>query len=186
MLTPRQPNILVDNSGCPRITEFGLTTTFPVSESSWICRCMRWAEPGDWIPSKKSSDVFSFVMVMVKVHHRCWPQTNCWPIYPPPWPRFLPEKFHSFWILNLKWCQLWNWGNDWSDTPTRISQIIFGHWWNNAGIIILGTACHELAFFTFFSPYLSLELTIFIRSDLILSTPLRLFQTISPAHSVHR
>ena len=106
MLIPRQPNILVNNSGCPHITEFGLTTMFPVSESSRICHCMRWAEPGDWIPSKKSSDVFSFVMVMVEVRHRCWPQTNRWPIYPPPRPRFLPEKFHSFRILNLKWCQL--------------------------------------------------------------------------------
>ena len=46
--------------------------------------------------------------------------------------------------------------------------------------------CHELAFFMFFSPYFSLILTIFIRPDLILSTPLHLFHTISPAHSVHR
>ena len=40
------------------------------------------------------------------------------------------------------------------------------------------SSCHELAFFMFFLPYFSSILTIFIRSDLILSTPPHLFQSI--------
>ena len=46
-----------------------------------------------------------------------------------------------------------------------------------------GSLCHELAFFTFFSPYFFLIFTILIFPDLILSTLPHSFHTISTAHS---
>ena len=65
LLTSGQPNILVDESGCPRITwsPLGLGTL-----------CLRWSAPEfrDYSAKtlSKKSDVYSFGMVMLQVSHK--------------------------------------------------------------------------------------------------------------------
>ena len=67
-----QPNILVDGSGCARITDFGLSrsqeTTFQTTVS--YGHTARWTAPeilGGGRTASKEGDVFAFAMVMVEV-----------------------------------------------------------------------------------------------------------------------
>lgn len=72
MLTPGQPNILIDDSGSPRIADFGLVTVTLDSirsASGQQGHTARWTAPevlNEGIYSKEA-DVFSFAMVMVEV-----------------------------------------------------------------------------------------------------------------------
>jgi len=76
VLTPGQRNILVDDSGHPRITDIGLVDTetvnldLPHAPSSVFTSRAPWTAPeivnGNGTYSK-GADVFSFAMVMVEV-----------------------------------------------------------------------------------------------------------------------
>ena len=74
MLTPSQPNVLVDNSGRAIITDFGLATvtqnldSIP-SASHQGGHTPRWAPPevlGGGVCSKEA-DIFSYAMVVIEV-----------------------------------------------------------------------------------------------------------------------
>ena len=72
-----QPNILVDDSGCPRITDFGLAVVAQNQDSIRSLQdghghTARWTAPeilNEQGTHSKEADVFSFAMVMVEV--RC-------------------------------------------------------------------------------------------------------------------
>ena len=75
VLTAGQPNILVDDAGCPRITDFGLAMVVHDKDSSQSApdergHTIRWTAPeilsGEGTRSK-AADVFSFAMVMIEV-----------------------------------------------------------------------------------------------------------------------
>jgi len=76
ILTPGQPNVLVDDSGHIRIGDFGLATVTrnldsSRSASNHLSHTPRWAAPeilGGGKPSKEA-DVFSFAMVTIEVCH---------------------------------------------------------------------------------------------------------------------
>ena len=78
MLTLRQPNIIVDDSGRPRITGFGSIYVLPLGSPENVRRCGRWAEPNrrniryGLVERADSTDLFSFAMVMVEVTLRHW------------------------------------------------------------------------------------------------------------------
>ena len=77
VLTSRQPNILVDDSGCPRITDFGLAIVAQNQDSIRSAQgehghTARWTAPeilNEEGTHSKEADLFSFAMVMVEV--RC-------------------------------------------------------------------------------------------------------------------
>lgn len=74
LLTPSQPNILVDGSGRARIVDFGLTTvTQSLDPMQRVSRqrvhTVRWSAPevlNEEVYSKEA-DIFAFAMVMVEV-----------------------------------------------------------------------------------------------------------------------
>jgi len=74
-LTPVQPNILVDDSGQVRITDFGLAMMpqDPDSQRAFFDnQTVRWTAPEILYESgtySKEADVFAFAMVMIEV--RC-------------------------------------------------------------------------------------------------------------------
>jgi serine/threonine protein kinase len=76
VLTPDQPNILVDNSGGARIADFGLTTVTQNldsmrSASQQHGHTPRWTAPEilkEQGTYSKEADIFSFAMVMIEVH----------------------------------------------------------------------------------------------------------------------
>ena len=77
VLTSGQPNILVDNSGNPRIADFGLATVTqnldPMGGTSRQLGCTpRWAAPEVLNEDRysKEADIFSFAMVMIEVRRR--------------------------------------------------------------------------------------------------------------------
>ena len=78
LLMSVQPNILVDDSGCPRIADFGVvivahTRYSTVIPSSEMDRNIRWTAPELFDGQEaytKEADVFSFAMVMVEVRCR--------------------------------------------------------------------------------------------------------------------
>ncbi|KAF9791988.1 kinase-like domain-containing protein, partial [Thelephora terrestris] len=59
------PNIIVDESGRPCITEYGLDTLFSWPSRTSVPRCLRWADPR-W-SHQKEGDIFSFAMVLIEV-----------------------------------------------------------------------------------------------------------------------
>lgn len=75
LLTSRQPNILVDDAGCPRITDFGLAMVAQNQDSIRSAQgdhghTARWTSPEILIGEgtySKEADLFSFAMVMVEV-----------------------------------------------------------------------------------------------------------------------
>lgn len=77
VLTPTQPNILVDSSGTALIADFGLALVIPNPDSTLSFPRQRghtpqWTAPevlNDGIHSKEA-DIFSFAMVMVEVRRR--------------------------------------------------------------------------------------------------------------------
>ena len=77
-LTPEQLNILVDDAGRARITDFSLATVGKNSDSMPIVlddqsHTARWTAPEILTEQgaySKESDVFSFAMVMIEVRHR--------------------------------------------------------------------------------------------------------------------
>ena len=84
VLTPGQSNILVDDSGCPRITDFGSTIVAPDGDQDSLPTTEpdhdhtgRWTAPEILMEEgtrSKETDVFSFAMVMVEVRcrHPSW------------------------------------------------------------------------------------------------------------------
>jgi len=68
-----QPSILVDDAGCPRLTDFGLATvtpdlepTVPIDEGYSI----RWTAPevlGGEVGISKEADIYSLGMVVIEV-----------------------------------------------------------------------------------------------------------------------
>jgi len=84
VLTLVQPNILVDDTGRARITDFGLATVIKNLDSVWSTsgdkgHTVRWTAPeilnGEGTYGKEA-DVFSFAMVMIEVRHG-WSATVC-------------------------------------------------------------------------------------------------------------
>ena len=76
ILTPAQPNILVDNSGNALIADFGLATVTQNLDSvqgttSHRGHTPRWAAPEvlNEGTHSKEADIFSFAMVMIEVRH---------------------------------------------------------------------------------------------------------------------
>ena len=76
VLTRAQPNILMDDSGNARITDFGFTTVTLNLDSVRSAQYQRsftarWAAPEvlKEEPYSKESDIFSFAMVMIEVRH---------------------------------------------------------------------------------------------------------------------
>ena len=77
VLTPGQPNILVDDCGNAHITDFGFTTVTQNPDSMGTASCHhgktpRWTAPevlkgGPY--DGKEADIFSFAMVMIEVRH---------------------------------------------------------------------------------------------------------------------
>ena len=77
VLTPSQPNILVDNSGHGRIADFGLATVTRNMDSFQSASCPnahteRWAVPEvlNEGPHSQQADIFSFAMVMIEACHK--------------------------------------------------------------------------------------------------------------------
>ena len=75
-LTPGQPNILVDDCGNARITDFGFTTVTQNPDSTSTASCHhgntpRWTAPEVLKegPYSKEADIFAFAMVMIEVRH---------------------------------------------------------------------------------------------------------------------
>ena len=75
-LTPIQPNILVDDTGRARITDFGLVVVLQNTSFKRAFlddQSVRWMAPEIlYTPGtySKGADVFSFAMVMVEVCYR--------------------------------------------------------------------------------------------------------------------
>jgi serine/threonine protein kinase len=76
VLTPREPNILVNNSGHALITDFGFATVARNLDSILSAppqrgHTKRWAAPEilDEGPNSKEADIFAFAMVMIEVRH---------------------------------------------------------------------------------------------------------------------
>ena len=76
ILTPIQPNVLVDGSGRARIADLGLATVTQNLDSvrNVSLQCgftLRWAAPEvlNEGPNSKEADIFSFAMVMIEVRH---------------------------------------------------------------------------------------------------------------------
>ena len=74
-LTLDQPNILVEDSGCARIADFGLAKITRdqdsiLNASQHHCGTLRWAAPEVLSRgrSTEKADIFSFAMVMIEVH----------------------------------------------------------------------------------------------------------------------
>jgi len=75
LLTSGQPNILVGDSGCPQITDFGLAMVAQTQDSVRSLQgehghTARWTAPeilNERGTHSKEADVFSFAMVMVEV-----------------------------------------------------------------------------------------------------------------------
>ena len=79
-LTPWQCNILVDNYGHARISDFGNAMVERNSDSLWSGsgpngHAPRWSAPEvlKEFAYSKESDIFSFAMVMVEVRHKWLP-----------------------------------------------------------------------------------------------------------------
>ena len=78
MLMCLQPNILVDNTACARITDLGLATVTQNMDSvrsglDEHGHTARWTAPeilGEEGSHSKEADVFSFAMVMIEVCHK--------------------------------------------------------------------------------------------------------------------
>ena len=77
VLTPGQPNVLVDHSGSALIADFGLATVTQNLDSIQSAtrqagHTPRWAAPEVLTEGKfsKEADIFSFAMVMIEVRHR--------------------------------------------------------------------------------------------------------------------
>ena len=78
-LTPEQPNILVDDAGHARITDFGLATVDHSLDSMRVVldnqgHTARWTAPEILTEQgtySKQSDIFSLAMVMIEVRHGC-------------------------------------------------------------------------------------------------------------------
>ena len=70
VLTSYQPNILIDNSGRARVTEFGLAGVTQSAPHQHV-HTARWAAPEvlNEAPRSKEADIFSFAMVMIEVCH---------------------------------------------------------------------------------------------------------------------
>lgn len=85
VLIPKQPNILVDSSGCPRITDFGLAMVIQNQDSTDSAQdehahTARWTAPeilNGQATHSKEANVFSFAMVVVEVRCRYPPGLDC-------------------------------------------------------------------------------------------------------------
>lgn len=76
-LTPGQPNILVDDVGHARITDFGLAAVTSDLDATWSPshhhdNAMRWTAPEVLNEGghSKEADIFSLAMVMIEVRGR--------------------------------------------------------------------------------------------------------------------
>ena len=76
ILTPNQPNVLVDRFGHARIADFGLATVTQNLDSIRSASLQRGYSPRWTAPEvleggklSKEADIFSFAMVMIEVRH---------------------------------------------------------------------------------------------------------------------
>ena len=103
VLTPVQPNVLVDTAGRARITDFGLATVTQNldsirSASEYQGHTARWTAPEILTEQgtySKEADVFSFAMVMIEVRCEWAVYIELWFIVVPYHRRYLPVRFRS-------------------------------------------------------------------------------------------
>ena len=76
VLTPSQPNILVDDTGSARIADFGLTAVTQNPDSTRGASCQHGNTPRWTAPEvlkggiySTEADMFAFAMVMIEVRH---------------------------------------------------------------------------------------------------------------------
>ncbi|KAF9791946.1 kinase-like domain-containing protein, partial [Thelephora terrestris] len=112
------PNIIVDDSGCPHITEYCFNKFFSWYPQANVHRCMRWADPQS-SPGDKG-DVFSFAMIVVEVF------TGQAPFFPEPDTVALlalkrgdrPERPTHRDLTAKLWALVERcWDNDWEQRP---------------------------------------------------------------------
>ena len=84
VLMPGQSNIVVDDSGCPRITDFGLAIVAQDRDSAPTTETdhghtVPWSAPEILMEGArtKEADVYAFAMVMVEVRCRHTPWLDC-------------------------------------------------------------------------------------------------------------
>jgi serine/threonine protein kinase len=102
-LTRVQPNILVDDTGHARITDFGLATVTQNLDSMQSAsedrgNTARWTAPEILTEEgthSKEADVFSFAMVMIEVRHEWFTRTEPLLTAAPYHLRYLPAQFLS-------------------------------------------------------------------------------------------
>ena len=136
ILTPRQTNIIVDDSGCPRITDFSLVMVVPDRDpvwsdgGEWGRMAARWTAPeilDGLVAYGQKGDVFAFAMVMVEVRYSGHSlRLACWPTSPSR-RRSSRTSAHPMLPRLMQLCLPCCVGSDRNGQRTQISRTSCGH-----------------------------------------------------------